>query len=46
MRDRLTPAIPDLDRVVRSPLAKIVAMAWVAFAVVRLCAVASGHATV
>lgn len=37
---------PDLGRVVRHPLAKVIVAGWLAFAVVRLVAVATGHATV
>ncbi|MEJ7627989.1 MAG: hypothetical protein WKF54_00190 [Nocardioidaceae bacterium] len=37
---------PDLTRGVGSPFTKVVVAAWLAFAVVRLIAVATGHATV
>jgi Protein of unknown function (DUF2752) len=38
--------LPDLARALRSPVAKVVVAAWLAFALVRLVAVLSGHATV
>jgi hypothetical protein len=37
--------LPDLAVVAGAPVAKLVVMAWLAFAVLRLLAVASGHAT-
>jgi Protein of unknown function (DUF2752) len=38
--------LPDLARIARSSAAKVVVVAWLAFALVRLLAVLGGHATV